>query len=239
MPIFKSLQPDISLPDPSTTIFDFFFPGNPSSGNKEAGSGGYTDVLTSEHLSYSAVARHAAHISTALARTPAYAFAPGDTLALFSHNCIWYPVAMFAAVRLGGRVSGASPAYGVEEMTYALRTAKAKFLATAAGSLDIALAAAKEVGIPKERIFLLEGQVEGFTSVRELVEIGRRMGEGEQVPSWKIPEGKANSEVCAFLSFRYVRVGLLYSPWVFFGDGDLLMLLAHDTVQGLPVCPKP
>jgi len=33
-----------------------------------------------------------------------------DTVALFSQNSIWYPVAMHATLRVGGRVSGASPA---------------------------------------------------------------------------------------------------------------------------------
>ena len=35
-------------------------------------------------------------------------------------------------------VSGASPAYNVEKMTYVLKTAKAKFLATSETSLEVA-----------------------------------------------------------------------------------------------------
>lgn len=98
-------------------------------------------------------------------------------------------------------VSGASPAYNVEEMSYALKTADAKFLATSPTSIDVALAAAKNAGIPKEHIFLLEGEVKGYTTVKELIEMGKGFGEG-QVPSFKIPKGKKNKDVCAFLSFR-------------------------------------
>lgn len=51
-------------------------------------------------------------------------------MALFSQNTIWYPVALHATLRVGGKISGASPAYNVEEMTYALKKAEARFLMT-------------------------------------------------------------------------------------------------------------
>ena len=98
-------------------------------------------------------------------------------------------------------MSGASPAYNVEEMSYALKTADAKLLATSPTSIEVALQAAKNAGIPKEHIFLLEGEVEGFTTVKDLIELGKGFG-GKQVGSFKIPRGKRNKDVCAFLSFR-------------------------------------
>lgn len=105
-------------------------------------------------------------------------------------------------------VSGASPAYNVEEMTYALRTANAKFIATHPTSIDIAAKAASNVGIPKKHIFLLEGQLEGYTTVQELIERGRRYGESNQVPWAKLPRGKMNKDVCALLSFSSGTTGL-------------------------------
>lgn len=89
-------------------------------------------------------------------------------------------------------------------MTYALKTADAKFLATSPTSMDVAIKAAENAGIPKKHIFLLEGEMEGFTTVKQLVEMGRRH-EGRQAPSYKIPKGKTNFDICAFLSFRSVR----------------------------------
>lgn len=97
-------------------------------------------------------------------------------MALFSPNTIWYPVAMLGFSRIGGFVSGASPAYNVEEMTYALRTAKAKFLFTVEGSMGIAAEAARNAGTRKENVFLLEGELEGFTTMRELLEMERGGG---------------------------------------------------------------
>lgn len=134
----------------------------------------------------------ATYLSTALVKR--YGLRPDDTVALFSQNSIWYPVAMHATLRVGGKVSGASPAYNVEEMTYALKTADAKFLLTHPNSMEVATKAAEGAGIPRERLFLLEGSMDGYTTVKELIEMGKR--EGEQVPYFTIPEGKTNFDVC-------------------------------------------
>lgn len=115
---------------------------------------------------------------------------------------------MFAGLRVGARISGASPAYNVEEMTFALKTANAKFLMTTPGSLDVARRSAEAAGVPRRNVFLLEGEVPGYTSVHELIEMGRAFGEGDQTPAFKIPQGKENKDVCGFLSFSSGTTGL-------------------------------
>ena len=62
----------------------------------------------------------------------------------------------------GAVVSGASPAYNVEEMTYALKTADAKFLATSPTSMAVAKEAAKNAGLNQGNLILLEGQMDGL-----------------------------------------------------------------------------
>ncbi len=74
-----------------------------------------------QHLSYIDVKVHSTHLSTALVKK--YGLKQGQTVGLFSPNTVWYPCAMFGVLRAGGVVSGASPAYNVEEMRYALKTA--------------------------------------------------------------------------------------------------------------------
>jgi 4-coumarate--CoA ligase len=101
---------------------------------------------------------------------------------------------MHATLRVGGKVSGASPAYNVEEMTYALKTADAKFLMTHPNSMEVAVKAAKNAGIPRERVFLLEGEIGGHTTIKELIEMGRK--EKEQSPYFTIPKGKTNFDIC-------------------------------------------
>lgn len=115
---------------------------------------------------------------------------------------------MHGALRAGARVSGASPAYTADEMAYALRKAKARFLLTSPASVDVALRAAEMVGLERERVFLLEGEAEGLETVKGLIETGKAYGEEGQVPAFKIPEGKRNGDVCGFLSFSSGTTGL-------------------------------
>lgn len=167
---------------------------------------GYTNAITKEHLSYADAKTHTTHLSTALVKK--YGLQQGQTVALFSPNSVWYPVAMLGTLRAGGVVSGASPAYNTEEMTYALKTADAKFLMTMPGSMEVAAAAAKNAGIPKERVFLLEGEMEGFTTMKQLLEIGKSYGEAGQIEQFRLPAGKKNKDVCGFLSFSSGTTGL-------------------------------
>lgn len=93
-------------------------------------------------------------------------------------------------------------------MTYALKTANAKFLMTMPTSMKVAAAAAKNAGIPQERVFLLEGEIEGFTTMKQLLDAGSAYGKEGQVKSFKLPKGKNNKDVCGFLSFSSGTTGL-------------------------------
>lgn len=146
----------------------------------------------------------ATDLSTALVKR--YGLQEGETVSLFSANTIWYPVAMHATLRVGGRVSGASPAYNEEEMTYALQKANAKFLMTHKDSMEVAIKSAKTAGVPMENIILLEGELDGFKNIKTLIQEGRELG--NPVPYSRIPAGKTNFDVCGFLSFSSGTTGL-------------------------------
>jgi 4-coumarate--CoA ligase len=142
--------------------------------------------------------KHAATaLSTVLIRE--HGLQPGDTVSLFGTNSVWYPVAMWAVIRAGGRVNGASPAYGEEEMAYALRTAGTKVLMTMPGAaLETALRAAEKAGVRRRDVLLLEGEAEGFESVRSCIERGMGMDAHEP---WSLPKGASNKRVCGYLNF--------------------------------------
>lgn len=167
---------------------------------------GYRNSVTDERIKYSEVKRLSTYIHTAMFRD--LGLKAGETVSLFSNNTIWYPVAMFGVVRGGGVISGASPAYGVEEMAYALKTAKAKFLFTVPKSMEVASKAAAAAGLPKENVFLLEGEVAGYRTLNDLTEMGRRYGDGDQLPAWKLPAGKKNGDILGYLSFSSGTTGL-------------------------------
>jgi 4-coumarate--CoA ligase len=163
----------------------------------------FVDSTTHESLNYNTVAELSTYASTVLSRH--HGLQPGETVCFFSHNTIWYPVAMFAALRSGGVISGASPSYTEDEMTFALKTVNAKYIFTVPGSVEIAVAAAARAGIPKDKIFLLEGMRAGYKTLKELVEVGRR--EQTQMPAFDLG-GRDSGEVCAYLSFSSGTTGL-------------------------------
>ncbi|KAI9875642.1 MAG: hypothetical protein M1830_008154 [Pleopsidium flavum] len=204
---FKSRQPDIDLPT-DLTVWNWLFdsPHSPLANNPASALRGYTNAITKERIDYGQVKEYTTYLSTALVKK--YGLKENQTVALFSPNTIWYPVAMLGTLRAGGVVSGASPAYNIEEMTYALKTGDAKFLMTLPSSMKVAAAAAKNAGIPKERVFLLEGEMEGFTTMKQLLEMGKAFGQEGQIQSFQLPKGKKNKDVCGFLSFSSGTTGL-------------------------------
>ena len=149
---------------------------------------------------------YSTYLSTALVKR--YGLKEGDTVSLFSPNTVWYPVAMFAALRVGAVMSGASPAYNVEEMAYALKTARSRFLMTVPGSMGVAAEAAEKAGLPRENVLLLDGELEGFVNMRELLEAGKGYGEGGQVPAFRIAADRTNRDTLGFLSFSSGTTGL-------------------------------
>ncbi|KAL4984425.1 hypothetical protein BDW68DRAFT_193677 [Aspergillus falconensis] len=161
--IFKSTRPHIDIPT-HLPIWPWLFDSehSPLRHTNATNLGSFVNAISKESIRYDALADLTTYVSTALVKD--YGLKPGDTVALFSPNTIWYPVAMLAVVRAGGVISGASPAYNIEEMSYALKTANAKYLMTVPSSMDVAIPAAQNAGIPAERIFLLEGVKEGFSS---------------------------------------------------------------------------
>ncbi|KAL6715102.1 hypothetical protein ACLMJK_007363 [Lecanora helva] len=93
-------------------------------------------------------------------------------------------------------------------MTYALQKGGAKFLMTVPSSMEVAAAAAKNAGIPEDRIFLLEGKLGGYVNTKGLIATGETFGPNDQLPRFEIPNGKKNKDVCAFLSFSSGTTGL-------------------------------
>jgi 4-coumarate--CoA ligase len=93
-------------------------------------------------------------------------------------------------------------------MSFALKTADAKFLFTVPDSMHVATAAAANAGIPQERVFLLEGMVKGFVTIQDLIEIGGGYGwRGQSLP-YSIPKNQKNRDVCGFLCFSSGTTGL-------------------------------
>lgn len=90
-------------------------------------------------------------------------------------------------------------------MTHALKTAKSKILITLPTSLNVALEAAQNAGIPSGNVLLLEGKNERFLNIQQLMEHGAQFTPEEP---FRIPRGKTNAQICGYLNFSSGTTGL-------------------------------
>ncbi|KAK4462046.1 4-coumarate--CoA ligase-like 7 [Cladorrhinum samala] len=81
----------------------------------------------------------------------------GDRVLIFSGNNIFFPSFFLGVLMAGGIVTGANPMMVPRELAYQLRDSEAKFMVTADYALKTAMEAAKEAGLPQEKIFVWGG----------------------------------------------------------------------------------
>ena len=83
------------------SIWDFLFDSDysPLGRTPAAQLAGFSNAATKERVRYDTLKEYTSYLSTALVRK--YGLRPNDTVALFSPNTIWYPVAMLRTVRAG------------------------------------------------------------------------------------------------------------------------------------------
>lgn len=146
----------------------------------------------------------ATYLSTILAQQ--YGIKPGSHITIFCSSSIWYPVVVFAAIRLGAIVTGSSPEYGVDEMKYILEASESELVFSDKASWDVVRQAAEKVGLGPNRMVLLgsEGEVRdqsGKVSIHDLISQAQSKGAHAQVKPWTLVPGTNNKEFPAFLSF--------------------------------------
>ncbi|PHH80838.1 hypothetical protein CDD83_3660 [Cordyceps sp. RAO-2017] len=133
-------------------------------------------------------------------------------VAIYSVNAVdFLPVAL-AVHRLSGIVTPANAAYSVAELEHQLRSSEAKAIFTCASLLDNALAVARTLGIPEDRVFLLptpgaaahSGRAASVPTVDDLAAEGRGLAPVER-PRWI--RGQAARQP-AFLSYSSGTSGL-------------------------------
>lgn len=99
-----------------------------------------------------------------------FAVRKGDVVSLFSQNCIDTPSVTWGIHWAGGIVAPANPTYTVRELSYHLKDSGSKALFVQKHLLDIAVKAAQEVGLPKDRIILLgDEKQDGFKHFSDIM----------------------------------------------------------------------
>ena len=137
----------------------------------------YLDADTNRSYTYAQVKNTAIEFGKGLKST--WEWRKGDVLTLFTPNCIDTPAITWGCQWAGGIPSPANPAYTAQELAFQLKDAKSQAIVTQKAFLAVAQEAAKEAGIPEERIILMgdekdeSNKFKHFTSVRNIAGTNR------------------------------------------------------------------
>lgn len=130
------------------------------------------------------------------------------TFRLTPFSQIDYLSVLHAVHRLSGIATPANVAYSASELEHQLRSSGAKALFTCVPVLETALKAAKAVGIPEDKIFIMDlphhSQKPPFKTVDDLVELGHSVPELEPL-QWVKGQG---ARQVAFLCYSSGTSGL-------------------------------
>ncbi|PVH78549.1 4-coumarate-CoA ligase [Cadophora sp. DSE1049] len=164
MPI-KSLLPDIEIPKVDLLTYVFPEGGSPS-----------TEPLwrdtkdPNNSLSPAQALQWMKRLGVGLGKA---GVKKGEVVMIFTPNHIFVPVAYLGISGNGFAFSGANPVYTVPEMIHQIKNTQAQILLTYPGLLRTAVQAAKETGLPKDRIFQFSDKpnqtVDGIKDWRELL----------------------------------------------------------------------
>ncbi|KAI1812394.1 acetyl-CoA synthetase-like protein [Poronia punctata] len=86
---------------------------------------------------------------------------PGDRVLLFSGNNLFFPVVFMGVLMAGGIFTGANPSFVPRELAYQLKDSGAYILIAADKSMEIAMEAAAEAGLPKSRVYSFDATAIG------------------------------------------------------------------------------
>lgn len=128
---------------------------------------------------------------------------PGDRVLLFSGNDIFFPVVLMGVVMAGGIFTPANPTFVARELAQQLKDSEPKFLLCAEGSLDVALEAAADVGMGRERVFLFEGMIEPAATRHQVVRSWSTLIANEEKGNsfvWTDPVSPSTTTCCMYYS---------------------------------------
>lgn len=163
---FKSPFPDVDIPNVS--VYDFLFADAvPADLDKTAFVDGASGAVTT----YGSLIAQIDAVAGALASR---GLAVGEVVALHSPNVPAFGSVFHGILRAGGVATTVNALYTAEDIAKQLTDSAAKFLFTVSPLLPQAKAAADQVGIAAENVFVLDG-AEGHLSLRDLL--------GERAPA--------------------------------------------------------
>ncbi|KZT12012.1 acetyl-CoA synthetase-like protein [Laetiporus sulphureus 93-53] len=159
----------------------------------------------------------------------------GEIVGIFSHNALDFPVLVNALLVITTPFALLSAYSTPFELAQSLRTSKATRLFVQSDLLSIALQAAKEVGLPEDRIYILHGHVKGKETLDDLIQHAR------QQRLLRVQVKPVKKDTLAYLVFSSGTTGR--SKAVMISHGNICYSLVQNDISfkedGSPRPPSP
>ncbi|KAI0319157.1 hypothetical protein OF83DRAFT_1111778 [Amylostereum chailletii] len=97
----------------------------------------------------------------------------GHFVGILSENCLDYPVIVFSLLKIATPMALIPSLLTPGEVVALLKLSKVTHLFVGPNLLKLARSAAREIGLPEDKIFIIGGQVPGKTSFGDLIEVVR------------------------------------------------------------------
>ncbi|KAH7131990.1 4-coumarate-CoA ligase-like protein [Dendryphion nanum] len=166
----ESKYPQVPVPDDDLWGFLFERKDKPYSDDKVI----YFDPYTKRSYTYTQVKNAAIDFGKGLKAL--WDWQKNDVLALYTPNCIDTPAITWGCHWAGGILSPANPGYTVDELTFQLKDSGAKALVTQLPYIQAAREAAKNAGIPDDRVIIIGDQRDASFSVKHFTSIRNTSG---------------------------------------------------------------
>ncbi|KAJ7601056.1 hypothetical protein C8J56DRAFT_911988 [Mycena floridula] len=197
--------PEGTLPEiPNISIPRFLLDSqSPSNAARKPESPWLVEDATGRHIGLDELRSRTFGLANALVTR--YGIREDDVVLLFSRNHVDYPVAIWAAHRLGAVITGANPDFASNELQYQMESSKACLVLAHPESLTVATSAARAAGISLDRIVLFN--VQGQTKHPKYPTIEKLVWQGLSLqPQFVEPDIDARTKL-AFLSYSSGTTG--------------------------------
>lgn len=202
--LFQSLappMPESQLPD-DLTVAQFMLDYEHPLRNKPVDDKWFIQESTGKSYSRTDCKTRTQGLANALSRR---GIGENDVVCIYSPNSIDYPIAIWAAHRVGAIVSPANPSYTASELVYQLDLIKAKAILTHPASLKVAFEAAQQCGLSQKDVYVMGGPAPGgFTHIEDMIVEG--LNNAPSYEERKLRPGEARTKL-AFLSFSSGTTG--------------------------------